>query len=38
MVRFYRTGVGRMLSGLGIRPHERSPELAWLLNSEVKEP
>jgi hypothetical protein len=26
-----------MLSGLGVRPHERSPELAWLLNSEVKE-
>ena len=26
-----------MLSGSGVRPHERSPEPAWLLNSEVRE-
>jgi hypothetical protein len=26
-----------MLGGSGFRPHERFPELAWLLNSEVKE-
>jgi hypothetical protein len=26
-----------MLGGSGFRPHERFPELAWLLNSVVKE-
>jgi hypothetical protein len=26
-----------MLGGSGFRPHERFPERAWLLNSEVKE-